>query len=192
MKKNLSIYTDKELVSMMQGDRRSSEAAFTEIYDRYSVRLNAYCRTILNNRALAEDVFQETLMKFYQNVRHDFSGSIIGYLITIARNLCLNQKRDARPTVPLEDFDFPTNEHTQYEDKEMADIVMMSLELLDPVSKEVMVLRTFNDLPYEEIAEILTITSARARYLAFNAKNKIRQIIAEYSKESVIQKSENN
>jgi len=192
LKRDLSIYSDKELVAMMHGDRRQEEAAFTEIYNRYSVRLNAYCRTILNNRTLAEDVFQETFMRFYKNVREDFSGSIIGYLITIARNLCLNQKRDARQTIPLDDFDFPTQEHLEYDNKEMADLVMMSLELLDPVSKEVMVLRTFNDLPYEEIGEILDITAARARYLAFNAKNKIKQIISEYNKESVQQNFDKN
>jgi RNA polymerase sigma-70 factor, ECF subfamily len=184
MSKNLSTYSDVELVEMMSGDKAATEAAFTELYDRYALRVNAYCRTILHNREEAEDIFQDTFVKFYQNVRADYHrGSIIGYLITIARNLCLNHKRDAKSTVPIDEIDIPYYENNGYEDKEMSELLMMSLELLDRDSKEILVMRVFNDLSYNEISDIIGITAARARYLAFNAKAKIKNILSPYLKD---------
>ena len=186
MKNRFSQFSDKELVSLLRGGRKESEHAFGEIYDRYAMRVNAYCRTILNDRDLAEDIFQETFMRFFQKVRDDYqTGSIIGYLITIARNLCLNAKRDRKSTVPIDDFDFPQTETQSYEDKELMDLMIMSIDLLDFDTKEVLALRVFNDLPYNEIAEILNITAARARYLFFTAKDKLKNILSPYLKDNL-------
>jgi RNA polymerase sigma-70 factor (ECF subfamily) len=181
---NLSAYSDHELVEIMKQGKPASDRAFTEIYDRYAIRINAYCRTILHTREAAEDVFQDTFIKFYQNVRADYkSGSIVGFLITIARNLCLNYKRNSRPNVPIEDFDFPVYDNNDLEDKELSDLLMMSFELLDHETKEILIMRVFNYLSYNEIAEIVGITSARARYLVFNAKDKLKNILSPYMKD---------
>ncbi len=182
MKKNLSSYSDRELVEMLQGNKSLTEAAFTELYDRYGLRINAYCISILNNSEQAEDVFQETFLKFYQKASSDkFEGSVIGFLITIARNLCLNVKRDTKLTVPIEEFEFSLD--SKYEDKELADLVMMAMDLLGGNQKEAIILRIFNDLRYKEIGDILGVTPARARYLVFNGRQKIKDILYPYLKE---------
>jgi RNA polymerase sigma-70 factor (ECF subfamily) len=168
---------------MKQG-KPASERAFTEIYDRYALRINAYCRTILHTREAAEDVFQETFIKFYQNVRVDYkTGSIVGFLITIARNLCLNHKRNSKSNLPIEDFDFPVYDNNDLEDKELSDLLLMSFELLEPQTKEILIMRVFNYLSYNEIADIIGITAARARYLVFNAKDKLKNILTPYMKD---------
>ena len=184
MKKNLSSYSDNELVEMLRMGKPDSDWAFTEIYDRYALRVNAYCRTILPNRKSAEDLFQETFIRFYQNVQSDFrNGTLVGFLITIARNLCLNYKRNTKANLPIEDFDFPISENTDIEDKELTDLIMMSFELLEPDTKEILIMRVFNYLSYNEISQILGITAARARYLVFNAKDKIKNTLLPYMKE---------
>lgn len=182
MKKNLSSYSDRELVTMLRSNKSLAEAAFTELYDRYGLRINAYCISILNNTEHASDVFQETFLKFYQKAQSDkFEGSVIGFLVTIARNLCLNVKRDTKLTVPIEEFEFSLD--SNYEDKELTDLVMMALDLLDGDQKEAIILRIFNDLRYKEIGEILGVTDARARYLVFNGRQKIKDILYPYLKE---------
>ncbi len=184
MKRDIKTYSDKQLVALMQESRKSSDAAFTEIYDRYGLRINAYIRTIVNDYEQAEDIFQETFLKFYQYARSDFKGgSIIGFLITIARNLCLNAKRDKKHTVPIEEFNFVFQDAVKYEDKEMAELVIMAMDLIGENHKEAMTLRYFNGLRYAEIAEILEITNARARYLVFSGKQKIKDVLHPYLKE---------
>lgn len=174
---------------MMGGDKSSAESAFTELYDRYALRINAYCRTVLYTREAAEDVFQETFIKFYQNVRSDYkTGSVVGFLITIARNLCLNYKRDTKATLPIEDYDFPIydrHSHEDDEEKELSDILMMSLELLEAETREILIMRVFNDLSYNEISEVVGISAARARYLVFNAKAKLKDVLTPYLQEKL-------
>lgn len=181
MRDNLSKYSDDELIRLLQAEKPESDYAFAEIYDRYGVRINSYIKTIITNRQIAEDIFQETFIKFYQKVRSDVAdSSVIGFLITIARNLCLNAKRDAKPTIPIEELEIPVFQNNSLENQEMNDLVMRALDMLDSEFKEAIALRFFNDLPYEDIAEILKITAARARYLVFTGKNKIRTILQPY------------
>ncbi len=184
MATDYSKYSDKQLVKLLKGDKKEAEAAFTELFDRYSLRVNAYCLTIVGDKEKAEDIFQETFIKFYQNARSDFKeGSVIGFLITIARNLSLNAKRNEKSTIPIEDFDIKFNDDDSYENKELSELVMMAMDLLPEKNKEALVLRYFNDLRYKEIADILNITPARARYLVFNAKQKIKEILLPYLKD---------
>lgn len=185
MNNRYTSYSDNELVKLIRGDdKKSSDAAFIELYDRYAIKVNAYCRSILNNREQAEDVFQETFIRFYQNAdSNHIGGSVVGYLIKIARNLCLNQKRDRKNNISIDELDLPVNDSNAYEEKELSELLMMSLELLDNEMKDVLVMRVFNDLPYEEIASIMNITEARARYIVFKAKGKIKDILTPYFKD---------
>ncbi len=182
MKKNFKKYSDKELLKLIRSsDKRESDAAFVELYDRYALRLNAYCFTILNDRELAEDVLQETFIRLYQYADPSFEGgSIIGYLIRVARNLCLNIKRTKKDFISLDDYDLSQTYEINYENKELSDLVMISLDLLDEKSKEILTMRIFNDMPYSEISQIFNITEARARYIVFRSKMKIRNILAPY------------
>ena len=184
MEKHLSKYSDSELVEMMKEDKPESDYAFAEIYDRYGLRVNAYIRTILGNKQLSEDIFQETFIRFYQNVQSDFKkGSLIGFLITIARNLCLNAKRDKISSVSLDDIELPQQDINDFENKEFTDLLAMSLDLIDSEYREPIILRYFNDLRYEEIGSILGITAARARYLVYTGKQKMKQILNPYFEE---------
>ncbi len=183
MRKNLSNYGDKELLEMLRGSRKEAETAFAEIYDRYSLKVNAYCRTILGNRELAEDVFQDTFVRFFKHAQSEWgSGSIVGFLITIARNLCLNAKRDKKVTVPIEDLDLPVTSEYSLEDREMSELIITGLDLIEPEYKEALVLRYFDDLRYREIGDLLGVTEARARYLVFTGKLKLKAVMQPYLK----------
>ncbi len=184
MKKNFSTYSNRELVKIMRGDKPDSDYAFAEIYDRFGLRINAYIRTITGNKQTADDIFQETFIRFFQKVRSDFKqGSLIGFLITIARNLCLNAKRDKIHSISLDDIELPNTDNNSIEDKEFSELLAMSLDLLDIEYREPIVLRYFDELRYDEIGSILGITAARARYLVFTGKQKMKAILSPYFEE---------
>ncbi len=181
-------YTDKKLIRMMNGDKTESDKAFRIIYDKYSSRVHAYCMRILNNREQTEDIFQETFLKFYKNATEDKlkSGSIAGFLITIARNLCLNYKRDKKSTVSYEEFHtmMTDNNDSDKEGKEeMYKLLTMAMDLINFELKEPLVLRLYDGLDYNEIARICDITPENARKRVFRAKQKIKEILEPYYKE---------
>ena len=175
---------DAELIKMLKGQKHESDQAFKIIYSRHSSRLHAYCLRILNNRASAEDIFQETFIRFYQNVRLDYkTGSVAGFLITIARNLCLNYKRDTVITVPLENLEmFLATDETDNK-QEAYQMIRSAIELLDFDLKEALILRMYDGLSYAEISEIIGITNENARRRVFRAKQKIKGILEPYYKD---------
>lgn len=183
---DFSKYTDEELIKIIKGTKPDSDYAFSEIYDRYGIRINAYIRTILNDKQLSEDIFQETFIRFYQKVKSEYeNGTIIGFLITIARNLCLNVKRDTKSTISIDDYDLIYQDNKSYEESEITDLLLRALDLLDNEYREPIVMRFFNDMPYEEIAEVLDITAARARYLVFTGKHKMKELLEPYLNELI-------
>jgi RNA polymerase sigma-70 factor (ECF subfamily) len=184
--KNLSKYNDQELIELLNTDKSMAEAAFTEVYNRYSSIVHAYCYRIFNNRHRAEDIFQETFIKFYRKIETGFyAGNIPGFLITIARNLALNDKRDTKEIVNIENIDFVESTNFNYEQKELLDLITMSLDLLSFEFREAFVLREYDGLPYSEIATICGTSISNAKSRVFRAKQKIKTILAPYMKEIV-------
>ncbi len=181
MNVNFSTLTEDDLIGFVRGTHDDSEKAFTEIYKRYAAMIHAYCACMINNQQQVEDIFQDTLIRFYQNVRHDCRKiNIRGYLITIARNLCLNYKRDRKLTVPIENLEFLIETYQPNERNELLELMTMAMNLLDFDYREAFVLREIDGMTYEQIAEVCNISVANARKRAFRARKKMKAILNPY------------
>lgn len=178
---NFSKYDDETLVKKLRNDPKKSEAAFTELYKRYAGQVNAYCLKALGDESAAEDIFQETFIKFHAKVRADGNKTNVpGFLITIARNLCLNHKRNAKPTTPIEDVRLFTPPNQNSEKKELLDLINAALELLDFDYREAFILREYQGMSYKEIAEVCEIGLSNAKSRVFRARNKIKEILSPF------------
>jgi len=103
-------FSDNDLFRLLTTDGAQREEAFAELYARYSSRVYLYCRKIIGNETLAEDLFQEAFLLFLQ---HAYNGgevrNVPAYLLRIARNVCLNAKRSTKHDgVEFEDFHAPS------------------------------------------------------------------------------------
>lgn len=181
MKREYINKTDNELYDLLFSDKRTAEAAFEEIYNRNSTKIYTYCKRILNDGVLAEDIFQETFSKFYQSLEKGKPmTNLNGYLLRIARNLCLNEKeKKCHKGVTLEEFKFPINDNT-YENKELKDIINAAIDALQDNYREVIILKEQMDLSYKEIAEIMNTPLSVIRIRIFRAKNKLKEILAPF------------
>ena len=91
---NLDQYNDIELFDMLNSDKKTAELAFAELYLRHSSRIYAYCRRFLGNKDDAQDVFQDTFVKFVESAKKPRSmTNVPAFLLRITRNLCVNVKR---------------------------------------------------------------------------------------------------
>jgi len=180
----LTSYTDEELVALLSEEKGVSEKAFQELYNRYSSMVHAYCLRVLNDQEQSEDFFQETFIRFFQHVQANHKATNIpGFLITIARNMCLNYKRDKRITVSLDGYDIRAERNQNYENKELLELITYALDLLDFDYREAFVLREYDGLPYNDIAEITGTTLTNAKSRVFRAKQKIKDILQPYLQE---------
>ncbi len=171
---------DAELFYRLSGEKEIAEAAFTELYARYGGRVFAYCLRFLGHRDEALDVYQETFIRFFESAkkRREMTN-VPGYLLKIARNLCLNCKRNKKQTVEFEDYQSLVLPSTT-EKTEFLQLITTAMEMLPDEYREVFVLREYEGLSYAEIAEIVDESLSNVKVRIFRAKQKIRGILAPY------------
>lgn len=188
MPSSLSALTDRELYRALTSGGQQGEFAFTELYDRYSNRVFAYCLKVLADRQAAQDVFQETFVSFYRKATEGAKiENVFGYLLMIARNTCINYKRVQVRTVDLDHASALSSPSYPHESKELLGLVRTAIELLESEYREAFVLREYDGLDYEEIAKLLGLTVSNAKVRVSRARAKIRTILAPYLKELEMQ-----
>jgi RNA polymerase sigma-70 factor, ECF subfamily len=166
---------DRALIEAFQdGD----EFAFVSLYNRYRGGVYAFCVKMLFDRTLAQDVMQETFLRVYENRdRLANSGSFKAWLYTIARNQCLNQLRRTNRQVPFDennqDLFLPETPISQLEKSERIRLVSHFLAQLKPDYREVLILREYQNLSYEEIAAVTRSTLSAVKSRLFKARRKL-------------------
>ena len=184
MKNNYSKYRDVDLIKMISSKKPEGESAFSELYDRYAVKLRSFCNYMVQSSANVEDIFQETFIFFYTNVRAGKEVSnAIGYLISIARNLCLKYYRDKKTNVPFDVDSLVIDESRELEKNELLDLVVKTLPLLESKYREAIIMREFEGLSYPEISEICQTSVSNAKSRVFRAHKQIIKILEPYLKD---------
>ena len=158
-----STQTDEELVALVQ---QGLEDAFGVIMERYTEKLLRYGRRFISNYDNIEDIVQEVFIKVYRNIKSfDASRKFSPWIYRIAHNSFVNHLRK-KEKEPLLSFDFDTLlNHPIYEDPEAKEkeneenrvLLDKGLEKLPPHYREVVVLHYFEELGYQEIADILRV-----------------------------------
>ena len=69
-------------------------------YEEQYDKIYRYCYFRVRNEVIAEDITQETFLRFLENNTYQEKGYALHYLYTIARNLCVDEYRK-RVEVPL-------------------------------------------------------------------------------------------
>lgn len=149
--------SDSELAATIKlGD----SAAFKLFYLRYAEALFSFVLAKVKHRAEAEDIVQTAFMRIWNDrAKLDTTKSIKSYLYSIANNLSIDFFRKKLP----ESFDMATLNPAFFskpesESKEMEDTVINAIKNLPAGPRKVFCLSRFNDLKYEEIAEILGLS----------------------------------
>jgi RNA polymerase sigma-70 factor (ECF subfamily) len=158
MNPDRSIDENGLITRLKQGD----ESCLVQLMDHYGAQLMHYLVSILGKKELAEDVFQDTWVRVLEKIgsfRHEMSFA--PWLFRIARNRAYDLFREKRRwqwiETPLENgesqpLEFPAP--ADFDDAFMREETAHKLlKALDPLYREVLWLRFFQDKSYEEIAD---------------------------------------
>lgn len=134
------------------------------------------------NRAEAEDIVQDTLIKVW-NRRDSWEAieSIEAFSLTICRNLALDRaKKRENNNASLDDVGLaePVTQTTPYEQMLKHDRVTLVRQLVDSLpekQRSCMQLRDFEGKTYKEIAAVLGISEEQVKVNIFRARQAIRQ-----------------
>ncbi|HPI20399.1 MAG TPA: RNA polymerase sigma factor [Candidatus Kapabacteria bacterium] len=175
--------SDIELFNLLKKEKKESPEAFKELYSRYSSRIYAYCRRFIGYKEEAEDIFQDTFKKFYEAAQQEREmTNVYGFIIKIARNLCINSKRNQKRTIEIDDS-INISTKSRQDKEEMLDLIKQAIEELPPEYKDVLILREYQGLSYIEIAEMTNLSLGTVKVRIFRAKDKIRTILKPYMEE---------
>jgi len=169
--------------ALLEGLRQSSEAHFTELYDRYFKRIYAFVYSRIRNHADAEEIVQETFTAVFGSVG-SFRGqsSLLAWIYGIARNTLNNSLRKNRTrTDRLEEFALkqvavPTSAShcspvEQLELRRCASAIEDRLKSVANWQSEIFLMRHVEDLSIGEICERTNRSSDSVRSSLYRVKH---------------------
>jgi RNA polymerase sigma-70 factor (ECF subfamily) len=146
---------------------------------------------LTRNRAEAEDLVQETYVRALGAVgRLRENSNVKGWLFTILRNLWFNELRKRRnaPAIVEMDGDDHTADslagnardaHEIFVSNENSDIVRSAINNLPVEFREIILLREFEELSYQEIADVLGCPAGTVMSRLGRARAKLRTALAD-------------
>ena len=174
---------DSALIAAAQRDRRE----FGALYDRYVSKIFRYARFRLPTVEDAEDITSLTFLKALEAFpRYREHACTFGaWLYTIAANSIRDWYRKKKP-IPLEDMDAPLVEKPNF-DQELdtrmnEERLIFCINTLKTQEQHVLTLKTFEEMTFVEIAELLQKTEASIKMSYYRGLEKIKKIAREQFK----------
>ena len=165
---------------MIQFDFRTDVLPLKDELFRLALRITL-------NRAEAEDVVQETMLKVW-NRREQWAelDSIEAFCLTICRNLALDRSKLAeRQNASLDagidtaDHSYNANPEEQTVQRDRVELVRRLIDQLPEKQRSCMQLRDIEGKSYKEIAEVMGITEQQVKVNIFRARQTIKQKYSE-------------
>lgn len=163
------------MLKMKQGN----EDAFEKFVRKYYSQILQYCRYHCFDMEYAEDLTQETFLKFFgslQSYRH--MGKTKNYLYTIAGNLCKNvAKKKKEMPVEQDVLEQEIGFSDMMERTETKIYIERAMDELSPEFREIIILFYFQECKLTEIADILQINLPLVKYRLRRAKDELKQLL---------------
>jgi RNA polymerase sigma-70 factor (ECF subfamily) len=185
-----------ESVSIAQRLKRQDPSLLDSLIVEYQHRLLRYLLYLTSNRELAEDLFQETWMRvLLRGAQFKGDSRFDTWLFTIARNLVIDYRR-RRTMASLEElaergdderpFEIASSEPTPFDHcltRQNGQIVAEALLTLDPLHREVLVLRFHEEMALEEIASVTCAPLSTVKSRLYRGLAALRPRVAERRQE---------
>jgi len=183
---------DEDLVAaVLAGDRDR----FGDLVERYQGRLVNYLYRLLRNLDEAHELAQEVFLKVYQALdRYDPRYRFSTWLFRVAQNAAIDQIRRRRlKLVPIHrqeegdeegrDWDLPGPERGPYRhlrNRERGEAIQQAIDGLPWEYRELIVLRHYGELSYEEIAGVKGMPLGTVKNKLFRGRQMLKEKLADY------------
>jgi RNA polymerase sigma-70 factor (ECF subfamily) len=166
----LSQRSDEEL---MQAFKRGEALAFRELFDRYKNPIYGFVRRRVDDPSRAEEITQDVFLALVQQQKnYEVRASFRTFLYRIALNRVASERRKMAEAPALDP------EVAVGGDIGVVQQVREALARLEPEQREIVMLREYQGLSYQEIAQVLNVPVGTVRSRLFRAKLALRELLA--------------
>ncbi len=191
---SMQFLSDNELVKLYMS---GNEESLSVLVKRHKRRIFSYVYLITRNKVLTEDVFQETFFKVIQTLKkqqYNEEGKFLPWVLRIAKNLIIDHFRKVKKMPSISTVVNDEGEETSIfdiipepnqlvkdteEQKQFKDTIRSIVNDLPQDQKEVVIMRTYYDMSFKEIAEVTNVSIntslGRMRYALINLKKMIEE-----------------
>lgn len=152
---------------------------FSELYRAHASDVHRFALFLSGDPALADDIVSETFIRLWHARRRVDLTTVKGYLLAIARNLFLAERRHVRRMTTLDDRardDGPGPERRTHSQIELH-VVLAALQTLPEIDRSAVLLRAEEQMSYEEVAATLGISAGAARVKVHRARLKLAEAL---------------
>jgi RNA polymerase sigma-70 factor, ECF subfamily len=147
------------------------------LYERYAGDVRRFALYLCGDVVMADEITSDTFVRAWMAAARIRQPTVKSYLFTIARNAYTDLLRRASRHTQLDENMPDTRISAQTEMELSAEVraVLAALQQLPEVDRTVLLMRTLDEMPYEEIAETLGIPVVTAKVKVHRARLKLMQ-----------------
>src|SRR6266702_6713493 len=184
---------DAEDVRLMRLVSRGDMRALEEIIERHQSLVAGTVARMLGSNSDVEDIAQQVFIRVWKSAgRYVARAKFTTWLLKITRNLVFNEMRRAKRhphmpvqiepeanEIPLKDEATATPDATLLQ-AELQGAIEKAITLLPETQRMAIVLRRYEELSYEEIADVLDLSVPAVKSLLFRARTELRERLKGY------------
>jgi RNA polymerase sigma-70 factor (ECF subfamily) len=184
---------DAEDVRLMRLVAGGDTTAFEQLIERHQTLVAGTVARMLGSNSDVEDIAQQVFIRVWKSAgRYVARAKFTTWLLKITRNLVFNEMRRAKrhphlpvqidpeaEEIPLKDEATATPDATLLQTELQAEIEK-AITLLPDTQRMALVLRRYEELSYEEIADVLDLSVPAVKSLLFRARTELRQRLKAY------------
>ena len=167
--------------------------AFEQLIERHQALVAGTVARMLGSNADVEDIAQQVFIRVWKSAgRYVAKAKFTTWLLKITRNLVFNEMRRAKrhphlpvqiepegEEIPIKDETTSTPDATLLE-SELQSAIEQAITLLPETQRMALVLRRYEELSYEEIADVLDLSVPAVKSLLFRARSELRERLKSY------------
>jgi RNA polymerase sigma-70 factor (ECF subfamily) len=149
-----------------------------DLYEAYSRDVYRFALYLSGDPAVADDVTSETFIRAWNSSEPVRLATVKAYLLTIARNLCLMERRRTARRRDLDESmpDRGQNVAHRAEVKDELRIALYALQQLPEVDRAALLMRAEDELSYDEIAAALGLPVATVKVKVHRARLRLARV----------------